>query len=186
MAKIGYARVSTADQSMDLQIDALNAAGCERIFGEKVSGKKNDRSELMRCLDYLRPGDTLVIWKLDRLGRTTKQLIELSHNLREREISLQIITLGVDTSNPAGKLFFAIMAGLAEMEAETIRERTKAGLEAARARGRNGGRPRLEQGKIDMALTLYDSRKYTISEITARTGVSKAKLYQVLKQRRND
>lgn len=94
---------------MDLQIDSLKASGCERIFEEKVSGKKSDRPELARCLEYLRPGDSLVIWKLDRLGRTTKQLIELSHDLKERGISLQIITLGVDTSTPAGKLFFAIM-----------------------------------------------------------------------------
>ncbi|MCZ8515304.1 recombinase family protein [Paenibacillus filicis] len=183
MAKIGYARVSTADQSLNLQIDTLKAAGCERIFEEKASGKKSDRVELTRCLEYLRPGDTLVIWKLDRLGRTTRQLIELSHGLQERGIGLQIITLGVDTSTPAGKLFFAIMAGLAEMEAETIRERTIAGLQAARARGRKGGRPPMDKNKIDMALTLYDSEKYTIKEITERTGVSKAKIYQTLKNR---
>jgi DNA invertase Pin-like site-specific DNA recombinase len=183
MGKIGYARVSTVDQSMDLQIDALKTVGCDRIFEEKVSGKKSDRPELVRCLEYLRSGDTLVIWKLDRLGRTTKQLLELSHELKERGISLQIITLGVDTSTPAGKLFFAIMAGLAEMEAETIRERTQAGLQAARARGRKGGRPPLDKSKVEMALLLYDSRKYTIKEITEQTGVSKAKLYQVLKNK---
>jgi DNA invertase Pin-like site-specific DNA recombinase len=183
VSKIGYARVSTADQSLNLQIDTLKTAGCERIFEEKASGKKNDRVELARCLEYLRSGDTLVIWKLDRLGRTTRQLIELSHHLQERGISLLIITLGVDTSTPAGKLFFAIMAGLAEMEAETIRERTNAGLKAARARGRKGGRPPMDKNKIDMALTLYDSEKYTIKEITERTGVSKAKIYQTLKNR---
>ncbi|KRE45518.1 recombinase family protein [Paenibacillus sp. Soil522] len=109
MTKVGYARVSTADQTMDLQIDSLKASGCKRIFEEKVSGKKSDRPELARCLEYLRSGDTLVIWKLDRLGRTTKQLIELSHDLKERGISLQIITLGVDTSTPAGKLFFLLL-----------------------------------------------------------------------------
>jgi DNA invertase Pin-like site-specific DNA recombinase len=183
LSKIGYARVSTADQSLNLQIDTLQTAGCERIFEEKASGKKNDRVELTRCLEYLKSGDTLVIWKLDRLGRTTRQLIELSYRLQERGISLQIITLGVDTSTPAGKLFFAIMAGLAEMEAETIRERTNAGLQAARARGRKGGRPPMDKNKIDMALTLYDSEKYTIKEITERTGVSKAKIYQTLKHR---
>ncbi|MGM0884452.1 MAG: recombinase family protein [Bacillota bacterium] len=183
MVKIGYARVSTSDQSMDLQIDSLKDSGCDRIFEEKVSGKKSDRPELARCLESLRSGDTLVIWKLDGLGRTTKQLIELSHDLKERGINLQIITLGVDTSTPAGKLFFAIMAGLAEMEAETIRERTQAGLQAARARGRKGGRPPLDKSKVEMALLLYDSRKYTIKEITEQTGVSKAKLYQVLKNK---
>ncbi|MDN4067631.1 recombinase family protein [Paenibacillus vini] len=183
MPKIGYARVSTVDQSLNLQIDTLKAAGCERIFEEKASGKKSDRVELNRCLEYLRSGDTLVIWKLDRLGRTTRQLIELSHGLQERGIGLQIITLGVDTSTPAGKLFFAIMAGLAEMEAETIRERTIAGLQAARARGRKGGRPPMDKNKIDMAITLYDSEKYTIKEITERTGVSKAKIYQTLANR---
>ena len=140
-------------------------------------------TELARCLEYLRSGDTLVIWKLDRLGQMTKQLIELSHDLKERGISLQIITLGVDTSTPAGKLFFAIMAGLAEMEAETIRERTQAGLQAARALGRKGGRQPLDKSKVEMALLLYDSRKYTIKEITEQTGVSKAKLYQVLKKK---
>jgi DNA invertase Pin-like site-specific DNA recombinase len=183
MAKVGYARVSTSDQSMDLQIDSLKIAGCERIFEEKISGKKSDRPELTRCLEYLRSGDTLVIWKLDRLGRTTRQLIELSHVLKERKISLQIITLGVDTSTPAGKLFFAIMAGLAEMETETIRERTQAGLQAARVRGRRGGRPPIDKNKIEMALLLYDSKKYSIKDITNQTGVSKAKLYQVLKSR---
>lgn len=113
------------------------------------------------------------------------QLIELSHRLQERGIGLQIITLGVDTSTPAGKLFFAIMAGLAEMEAETIRERTHAGLQTARARVRKGGRPPMDKNKIDMALKLYDSEKYTIKEITERTGVSKVKIYQTLKNRTN-
>ena len=135
MAKIGYARVSTQDQSLDLQIDELKKVGCEKIFSEKMSGAKSDRPQLEACLDFLRAGDVLVVYKLDRLGRTTKQLINLVEELKEKGIHFQAITNGIDTSTPQGKFFFTVMAGFAEMERELIRERTNAGLQAARARG---------------------------------------------------
>ncbi|WP_393964363.1 recombinase family protein [Exiguobacterium sp. S22-S28] len=150
MSKIGYARVSTSDQNLDLQLDELEKAGCTKIFQEKASSVKK-RPELEKYLDYLREGDTLVVWKLDRLGRTTKKLLELIDDLRDRGINLQILTLGVDTSTAAGRLFFTMMAGLAEMERELIRERTKAGLQAARSRGRLGGRNPVNQDILDRA-----------------------------------
>lgn len=184
MAKIGYARVSTLDQSLDLQIDALEKAGCERIFSEKASGAKDDRPKFKACLEYLRKDDVLVVYKLDRLGRTTKQLINLVEELKGQGIHFQAITNGIDTSTPQGKFFFTIMAGFAEMERELIRERTNAGLESARARGRKGGRPKTDQRKLDKAITLYESEKYTVKEITEETGISKAKLYQELNKRK--
>lgn len=144
MTKIGYARVSTLDQNLDSQLDELKKVGCTKIFQEKASSVKK-RPEFDKCLDYLREGDTLVVWKLDRLGRTTKKLLELIDDLKDRGINLQIITLGVDTSTAAGRLFFTMMAGLAEMERELIRERTNAGLQAARARGRMGGRKPIDE-----------------------------------------
>lgn len=183
MSKIGYARVSTQDQSLDLQIDALKKAGCEKVFVEKMSGRIAERPEFKKCMDYLREGDTLVVYKLDRLGRTTRQLLELVDELRDRGIQFQAVTNGIDTTTPQGRFFFTIMAAFSEMEAELISERTKAGLDAARARGRKGGRPPMDPDKIEHALMLYDSKKYTIKEITEKTGVSKAKLYQVLKKR---
>lgn len=184
MAKVGYARVSTQDQSLDLQIDELEKAGCERIFQEKVSGAKDDREELQKCLDYLREGDVLVVYKLDRLGRTTKQLINMVEDLKEKGIQFHAITNKIDTSTAQGKFFFTIMAGFAEMERELIRERTKAGLEAARVRGRKGGRPKTDMRKLDKAITLYESLKYTVKEITEETGISKAKLYQEINRRK--
>lgn len=135
MAKIGYARVSTQDQSLDGQIDTLEEYGCERIFSEKASGRKTKRTELDKCLDYLREGDILVVYKLDRLGRTTKQLIELSQWLDENSIDLHIIDMNVSTKDAMGKMFFTMMSAFAELEANLLSERTKKGLEAARARG---------------------------------------------------
>lgn len=181
MAKVGYARVSTAEQNLDLQIDALKNAGCEKIFTEKESGKKHDRPELHKCLEYLREGDVLAVYKLDRLGRTTKQLINLVEDLKEKGIHFQAITNGIDTTTSHGKFFFTVMAGFAEMEADLIKERTKAGLAAARARGRKGGRPATDPKVLEKAIKLYNSKTYSLKEITEITGVSKAKLYQELK-----
>lgn len=185
MAKVGYARVSTKEQSLELQLDALNHEGCTKIFSEKITGRKKERPELDKCLEYLREGDTLVVYKLDRLGRTTKQLISFVEELKEKGIEFKSITNAIDTSTPQGKFFFTIMAGFAEMEADLIAERTKAGLESARARGRKGGRPKMDPALIDKALTLYDSKKYSIKEITELTTVSKAKLYQAINERTN-
>ncbi|MCP3764119.1 recombinase family protein [Domibacillus sp. A3M-37] len=184
MANIGYARVSTKDQNLDLQIDALEKENCERIFTEKASSVR-DRKVFNECWNYLRKGDTLVVWKLDRLGRTTKKLLELIEELENRSINLKILTLGVDTSTPAGRLFFTIMAGLAEMERDLIVERTKAGLEAARARGRLGGRPRVDQGQIDLAIKMYKSKDYTFKDIKRATGIGSSTLYRYLNAKEN-
>ena len=129
--KIGYARVSTREQNLDLQTDALRKAGCTRIFEETMSGAKRERPQLNSALDYLRAGDTLVVWKLDRLGRSVKDLVELVGELEKRGVHFQSVTDNIDTSTPAGRFFFHVMASLAQMERELLVERTRAGLEAA-------------------------------------------------------
>lgn len=185
MSKIGYARVSTRDQNLNSQIDVLNEYGCNRIFSEKVSGKKYKRTELDKCLDYLRKGDTLVITKLDRLGRTTKQLIELSQYLDEKNIDLEIIDMNINTKDAMGKMFFTMMSAFAELEANLLSERTKKGLESARSRGRMGGRPKTSKDKVEMITSLYESKKYTINEIIRMTGVSRGTIYNVIKNKSN-
>lgn len=182
MAKIGYARVSTRDQSLDGQIDTLKEYGCERIFSEKVSGRKVKRTELDKCLDYLREGDVLVIYKLDRLGRTTKQLIELAQWLETNDIELQIIDMNINTKDAMGKMFFTMMSAFAELEANLLSERTKKGLESARARGRKGGRPKVSDDKRRMVKFLYDEQKLTGEEIAKRTGVSRTSVYRIIKE----
>ena len=179
MTRIGYARVSTFDQNLDSQLDELKKAGCTKIFQEKASSVKK-RPEFEKCLDYLREGDTLVVWKLDRLGRTTKKLLELIDDLKDRGINLQIITLGVDTSTAAGRLFFTMMAGLAEMERELIRERTNAGLQAARARGRMGGRKPIDEQVMARAIMMYEARM-TVEDITKTLDISRSTFYKYLK-----
>ena len=140
--QIGYARVSTLDQNLDLQIDALNQAGCKKIFQEKITGIKLKREQLQNAIDYLRAGDVLVIWKLDRLGRSLKDLLLIVNELNQKEIGLKSLHENIDTTTPTGKLIFHIFASLAEFEKDVIKERTNAGLKAARARGRVGGRPK--------------------------------------------
>lgn len=179
MTKIGYARVSTQDQNLEMQLDELQKVGCLKVFKEKASSVKK-RSEFEKCLEYLREGDTLVVWKLDRLGRTTKKLLDLIDELKERGINLQIITLGVDTSTAAGRLFFTMMAGLAEMERELIRERTNAGLKAARSRGRLGGRKRIDQDILNRAYMMYDA-KMTVEDIVNTLQISRSTFYKYLK-----
>lgn len=180
MTKIGYARVSTLDQNLEMQLDELQKVGCSRIFKEKASSVKK-RPEFEKCLEYLREGDTLVVWKLDRLGRTTKKLLELIDDLKERNINLQITTLGVDTSTAAGRLFFTMMAGLAEMERELIRERTNAGLKAARARGRLGGRKKIDADILNRAYMMYEA-KMTVEDITKTLKISRSTFYKYLKE----
>ncbi|NEU30142.1 recombinase family protein [bacterium LRH843] len=175
---IGYARVSTQDQSLDLQLDALEKAGCEKIYKEKLSGMNDERPELRRLLQYARKGDVLVVYKLDRLGRSTKRLIELSEELEERGIELVSIRDSIDTTTAVGKAMFKMLAVLAEMERDLISERTRAGLESARARGRSGGRPKKDKKDIEKALKLYDTEQYTVKEIEEITSVSKATLYR--------
>lgn len=181
MAKIGYARVSTRDQSLDAQIDTLKEYGCKRIFSEKVSGRKTKRTELDKCLDYLREGDTLVIYKLDRLGRTTKQLIELAQWFETNDIELQIIDMNINTKDAMGKMFFTMMSAFAELEANLLSERTKKGLDAARVRGRKGGRPSLPDHKKREIKFLYDEQKLTGEEIAKQTGVSRSTVYRIVK-----
>jgi DNA invertase Pin-like site-specific DNA recombinase len=182
MKKIGYARVSTKEQVLDLQLDALKKAGCEKIFRENESGAKTDRPELEKCLEYLRPGDVLVVYKIDRLARTTKQLINLIDDLQKKGVHFQAIGNSIDTTTPQGRFFFTIMAGLSEMERELIIERTRAGLSSARARGRLGGRPRVDDKKIKRAIKLYRSGEMTAKEIAEAVGISRAKLYQALNE----
>lgn len=181
--KIGYARVSTADQSLNLQLDALKADGCERIYTEKASGGKDDRKELQAALDALRPGDVFVVYKLDRLARSTVKLITTLDEIKQRGTEFVSLNDKIDTTTAAGKAFFGMLAVFAEFERNVIVERTNAGLQAARARGRNGGRPKADRKKVAQALTLYDSKDYTITEIIDMTGVTKATLYRSLKER---
>lgn len=185
MSKIGYARVSTRGLNLNSQIDVLDEYGCDRIFSEKVSGKKYKRTELDKCLDYLREGDTLVITKLDRLGRTTKQLIKLSQYLDGKNIELAIIDMNINTEDAMGKMFFTMMGAFAELEANLLSERTKKSLASARSRGKLGGRPKTSKDKAEMIISLYDSKKYTINEIIRMTGVSRGTIYNVINSKSN-
>ena len=179
---IGYARVSTSDQTLDLQKDALEKDGCTRIFTDTASGAKAERIGLEEALNYVRAGDTLVVWRLDRLGRSLPHLIETITGLENRKIGFRSITESIDTTTSGGKLVFHIFGALAEFERDIIRERTQAGLTAARARGRKGGRPKAITGrKVAMARELYNSRKHTIDEICRTLNISRATLYRYLK-----
>ena len=176
---IGYARVSTQDQNLDLQNDALKAAGCENIYTDKMSGTKKNRPGLEEILGFIRKGDTLVVWRLDRLGRSLKHLIQVLNKLDERGVYFKSIQESLDTSTPGGKLIFHVFGALAEFERDIIRERTMAGLAAARARGRKGGRPRkLTKKQIAMAKKLMGDQSIPIDEICKTMGVSKATLYR--------
>ena len=178
---IGYARVSTSAQDLALQLDALQSAGCERIYRDVGSGSIRRRPELDACLDYLRPGDTLVVWRLDRLGRSLRHLIELVAGLQEREIAFRSLKENIDTSTATGRLFFHLVGALAEFERELIRERSAAGREAARARGRHGGRPRLvTPEKLAAAIAMRDQGKLTMTQIASVLKVGRSTLYQHL------
>lgn len=180
--KIGYARTSTQDQNLDLQIDALQQLGCERIYQEKISSVKDHRPELENCLKALRAGDTLYIWRLDRLGRSLKHLVQLINQLQDMECSLVSIKENIDTSTPTGKLTFHIFASLAEFERDLICERTKAGLLSARARGRMGGRPqKLSEKEKSMIRQLMKDRNNSASDIAKRFSVSRATVYNITK-----
>jgi DNA invertase Pin-like site-specific DNA recombinase len=166
-----------------MQLDALKAAGCERIYTERASGAKDDREELERALDALRPGDVFVVYKLDRLARSTRKLIDVYERLTKLDVELVSICDNLDTTTPTGRAMFKMIGVIAELEREMIVERTKAGLAAARARGRNGGRPKTDPKKIEKALKLYDGGNHTVSEITELTGVTKPTLYRALRER---
>ena len=176
---VGYARVSTQDQKPALQLDALKAAGCEKVFKEKASGAQRDRPQLTAAVDYMRKGDTLVVWKLDRLARSMKQLIETVEGLEAEGIGFRSLTEAIDTTTSGGKLVFHIFGALAEFERSIIRERTRAGLDAARARGRKGGRPRaMSDDDLKMARVLLADDTITVDDVAKRMGVSQATFYR--------
>lgn len=176
--KIGYARVSTEDQNLDLQIDALKKAGCEKIFSDQMSGAKADRPGLLEALTFCREGDTFTIWKLDRLGRSVKQLVDFVNNLQEKKIEFISTTDSINTSTPAGRFFFHTMAALAQMERELTIERTHAGLAAARARGRVGGRKEvLTESKMKSAKQLLAGGHHP-KDVAKNLGVSLSTLYR--------
>lgn len=177
--KIGYARVSTEDQNLDLQRDALTKAGCVEIYEEKASGKSVERIELDHCLRALRPCDALVVWRLDRLGRSLPDLVRIVGDLESRGIAFESITEKIETGSAAGKLVFYVFAALAEFERNLIRERTHAGLAAARARGRTGGRkPKLDSKQIREIRVLLKDPDVRVTDIAKRYGVSRATVYK--------
>ncbi|PFW05336.1 MULTISPECIES: recombinase family protein [Bacillus] len=186
--KIGYARVSKDEQNLDLQMDALKKAECERIFCEKVSGVSDKRIELKRALDVLREGDVLIVYKMDRLARSVKQLYEITDLLKEKKVQFISLQDNLDTTTPAGRAMFGMFAVFAEFERDIIRERTISGLKSARARGRIGGRPKKDSKKIQQAMELYNDKdkKFTVKEITEMTGVSPSTLYRELRARKED
>jgi DNA invertase Pin-like site-specific DNA recombinase len=185
---VGYARVSTQDQTLALQQDALTQAGCSRIFTDTASGARADRRGLEEAIGFVREGDTLVVWKLDRLGRSLRQLIETINRLQERGIGLKSLTEQIDTTTSGGKLIFHVFAALAEFERDVIRERTQAGLAAARARGRRGGRPKVvalsDAKKVAMAQALYNDKSNSIADICKTLRVSRATLYRYIQAKR--
>jgi DNA invertase Pin-like site-specific DNA recombinase len=179
---IGYARVSTADQTLNLQQDTLEKAGCTKIFTDTASGAKQERKGLVEALEYVREGDTLVVWRLDRLGRSLKDLIEKLTDLHNRNIGFKSLTENIDTTTPGGKLIFHIFGALAEFERDLIKERTNAGLQAARARGRKGGRPQvLTEKKVAMARTLYADKSNSINDICKTLNIGRTTLYRYIK-----
>lgn len=185
--KIGYARVSTKDQNLDLQIDALKQAGCQKIYQEIASGAKAERVVLNDLLQNIRGSDILVVWKLDRLGRSLKHLVELVNELMKHDVGLQSLNDPIDTSTPQGRFVFNLFATLAEFEKDLICERTQAGLSAARACGRNGGRPKGLSKQAEpiacAAEALYKERKLSVQEISDKLGICKSTLYAYLRHR---
>lgn len=179
---IGYARVSTSGQNLDRQYDSLRNAGCVRIYSEKISGIKVERPALERMFDTLRPGDTVIITELTRIGRSVKELFYIIERIHTAGASIKSLNeTWLDTTTPQGHLLFTIFAGLSQFERDLIRQRTQQGLAAARARGRKGGRPKSNQNQISIALKMYNSKLHTIKEITKITGISRATLYRYLK-----
>lgn len=180
---IGYARVSTDDQNLNLQQDALKKAGCEKIYEDRISGAKAARPGLQQTLEILRAGDVLVVWRLDRLGRSLKDLLQIVEVLENQGIELQSLQESINTTSSGGKLIFHLFAALAEFERNLIRERTQAGLQAARARGRKGGRPKaLSPAQRQVAVRLYAEKQHTITQICQMMGISKPTLYSYLEE----
>lgn len=179
--KIGYARVSTNDQNSQLQLDALNNTGCDRIYEESMSAKTKDRPELNRLLDAIREGDTVVVWRLDRLGRSIKDLIELVDKFKSLKVQFISLTENIDTSSPSGELIFHIFASIAQFERSLIVERTKAGLASARRRGIKGGRKKkLTDSDIQKAQAMLNSKEITVSDVAKHFNVSRTTLYKYI------
>ena len=174
----GYARVSTADQNLDRQIDMLNKYGVNKIYSEKMTGTRKDRPELQKMLDNLSNGDTVVVESLSRLGRSTKNLIELMEVFNGKGVNLVSLKENINTTTPTGKLLFTLISAISQFERDCLAERTKEGLAAARARGRKGGRPKTPQSAIEKAIKLYNSKEYSLKEIKELTGVSRSTLYR--------
>jgi DNA invertase Pin-like site-specific DNA recombinase len=183
---IGYARVSTDDQKLALQLDALEKIGCGRIFEDSICGAAEERPGLDAAMDVLREGDTLVVWSLDRLGRSLKHLISVVQLLESKKISFMSLTESIDTTTPAGILIFQFFGAIAEFQLNMIRERTRAGVESARKRGRFGGRPFiLDKKKREMVVNLYDAREQSVAQICEFSGISKPTLYKYVRYARN-
>jgi DNA invertase Pin-like site-specific DNA recombinase len=181
---IGYARVSTAGQSLDLQLDALRAAGADRVYSDVASGKLDDRPGLADALKALKAGDVLLIWKLDRLGRSLQHLVEVVSGLQQRGVGLRVLTGGIDTTSVTGRLVFGIFAALAEFERELIRERVTAGLAAAKARGRQGGRrPKITPKQLEHARRLLADGDLSVGDVAATLKVGRSTLYKALEAR---
>ena len=178
----GYARVSTEAQNLDRQLDALKKYGVDVIYNEKMTGTKRDRPELTKLLDRISEGDTVVIESLSRLGRSTKDLIELTELFEKKGVHLVSLKESIDTSTSTGKLLFTLMSAIAQFERDVIADRTREGLRSARARGRKGGRPKTNSDDIKKAVKLYNTQQYTIKEIEEMTGVKKSTLYRTLQR----
>lgn len=178
MAIYGYARVSTADQNLDRQIDMLNKYGVDKIYSEKMTGTRKDRPELQKMLDCLSSGDTVVVESLSRLGRSTKNLIELMEFINYKKVNLVSLKENINTNSPTGKLLFTLISAISQFERDCLAERTKEGLAAARARGRKGGRPQTSKSSLEKAIKLYNSKEYSLKEIKELTGVSRSTLYR--------
>jgi DNA invertase Pin-like site-specific DNA recombinase len=175
---VGYMRVSTSEQNLALQRDALKAAGCERLYDDTCSGSVKERPGLGKALDHMRAGDALVVWKLDRIGRSLSHVVELVDGMQAKGIGLKVLTGGIDTTSSTGRLVFGIFATLAEFERDLIRERTMAGLAAARARGHRGGRPRLmTRAKLRTAMAMMSDRSNVAGEVAEQLGISISTLY---------
>ncbi len=184
---IGYSRKSTYEQNIDLQNDALKNCGCEKIFSDQITGSKTDRPGLTKAMDMLREGDTLVVWRLDRLGRSLKHLIEFVEYFDEKKIGFKSLQEAIDTTTSGGRLVFHIFGALAEFERHLIRERTHAGLTSARARGRLGGRPKkLNNPKKKLAVKLYKEQKHKVAEIGEMLGVSRMTVYRYINEEKSN
>ena len=184
MTLVGYARVSTLDQNPEMQEDALRDAGCSKIFLDKISGASKDRPGLESCFDYLRAGDCLLIWRLDRLARSLSHLLEIIDSLKMLDVHFRSLNEGIDTSSANGRLIFQIFGALAEFERNLLIERTRAGLKSARARGRVGGRPKaLTQAQVEKGRALYSGTSLSIGEICEELGISRSSFYNYFKDR---